>query len=184
MMIDEYSTVVNPHDSNGTVHALWKAGAPDVTMCGQVESLDVRYTPNRSVSCVACQGALKKIRQQRSREGTARHQQRMREEAGMREQAEEATAQYPSAGNDIVYVPNEEIDRLLIGTLGVRAATLRANGFEDLAAQLEITAGMLEGHTTSVVNDGPAAVLNEVRYIGPERRMRPRLINPDPGQDL
>lgn len=184
MLHEEYKTVVNPHDSNSTVHALWKAGAPDVTMCGQVESLDVRYVENRSVSCVACQGMLKKIRQQRSREGTARHQQRMREEAGHREEVEEATAQYPSAGNDIVYVPNDEIDRLLIGTLGVRAATLRANGHESMAAQLELTAGMLEGHATSVVNDGPAAILNEVRYIGPERRMRPRLINPDPGQDL
>lgn len=184
MMIDEYSTVVNPHDSNGTVHALWKAGAPDVTMCGQVESLDVRHVQNRSVNCVACQGALKKVRQQRSREGTARHQQRMREQAGMREEVEQATAEYPSAGNDIVYVPNEEIDRLLIGTLTVRAATLRANGFEALAADLEITAGRLEEHTKRNENDGPAAILNEVRYIGPERRMRPRHINPDPGQDL
>lgn len=183
-MIDEYSTVVNPHDSNGTVHALWKAGAPDVTMCGQVESLDVRYTPNRSVSCVVCQGMLKKVRQQRSREGTARHQQRMREQAGMREEVEEATAQYPSAGNDIVYVPNDEIDRLLIGTLTVRAATLRANGFDRLASELESTAGLLTKHTERVNGDGPAAIVNEVRYIGPERRMRPRLIHPDPGQDL
>lgn len=203
MLTDDYRRVVcslalKRQDSiqgapQAIVHALWYVNngrwPTDVTMCGQVESLDVTYLPqNRIVNCADCLKALKKERQFRSREGTSRYQERMREQ---RDQVETATAGYegaPELGADMVWVPTEEIDRLLVNTMRMRAVSLRQEGNDDLAADMEITANRLEEHAQipddTSVPEAPPAALSENSYTGQERRHRPRMIEPTPGDEL
>jgi hypothetical protein len=88
---DEYRVVAARADllakpqnpPTGKVHALMRDA--DATICGKVEALDVVYLkhdmPGHSfiVTCPDCLKALKKERQRRSRDGTARYQQRQAE---------------------------------------------------------------------------------------------------------
>lgn len=189
MLRDEYKLVATIADAarehssqaaqQAIIHALWKAGYPDTTMCGQVEALNIAtMAKNRIVNCPGCLAALKKVRQQRSRAGTAQYQERMREQ---RDQVEEATAGYeraPELGPDMAWVPTEEIDRILVSTMQMRAVSLRQEGNEDLAADLEIAAGRLAQHAQIEDADPPPAPVNTVRYIGTERRHRPRMVEP------
>lgn len=78
----EYRPVMQDRETVGaheTIHAL--LGTNDKTMCGTLDSLDVVTTPGRVVNCSKCLLALKRERQRRSAEGTARYQERMRREA-------------------------------------------------------------------------------------------------------
>jgi hypothetical protein len=123
-----------------------------------------------------------------------------------REEVEESMRQrgYENVGNDTVMVPVEEIDRLLVSTLSIRAEVLRRTrvGFESLAADMEILAGRIAEHAqipdnTSVPKSGDDALSADSscpicadtgRAFGNrctcpagqaiERRLRPRAINP------
>lgn len=195
MMNDDYRRVLctkedRGADGNRPVHALWFVeGGPwptDKTMCGKFDDLDVTHlAKNRIVNCAECLAALKKERQRRSREGTARHHDRMREQ---RDQVEQATAGYeraPELGPDMAWVPTEEIDRILVSTMQMRAVSLRQEGNEDLAADLEIAAGRLAQHAQIEDADPMPAPVNQVRYIGTERRHRPRMVEPTiPDEEL
>lgn len=67
------------------VHALWKDEAVNTTMCGKHDALDITYlNKNRVVSCPGCRAALKKVRQSRSAEGTARAELRHADPASLR----------------------------------------------------------------------------------------------------
>jgi hypothetical protein len=181
------------------VHAQWLNPVQYQTMCG-IDTLNLAtMSKSRIVNCAACNAALKKERQRRSREGTANYQARM---SAQREGIEATMTGYEPAGADMVYVPTEEIDRILISTLGMRAAALRQEGFESLAADLEITAGRLAEHgqipdDTSVPKSQDATLsansecpicADTGRAFGNrctcpagqalERRMRPRAIIP------
>lgn len=215
MLNDDYKRVATIADAaaehssqaapSATVHAQWlkpAQGKAGQTLCG-IDSLNfATMSRHRIVSCAACQAELKKERQRRSREGTANYQARM---SAQREQVESATAGYEKAesiGPDVVWVPTEEIDRLLVNTLKMRAESLRHEGAESLAADLEITAGRLAEHAqipdnTSVPQASTDALSTHSeceicadtgRAFGNrctcpagqalERRVRPRMIEP------
>jgi hypothetical protein len=79
----EYKSVIKRGEGQPpriSVHALFNGA--DETLCGMVDALDVEYPRNVNyvVTCGACNKLLKKERQRRSREGTARYQQRRAEE--------------------------------------------------------------------------------------------------------
>lgn len=62
------------HAGNGaaTIHALWKTGGPNTTVCGQVEALNLAtMSKGRTVTCSACLAALEIERQRRGRAGRA-----------------------------------------------------------------------------------------------------------------
>lgn len=80
---DEYKSVIKRGDGQpprNSVHALFHNASE--TLCGMVEALDVEYPRNVNyvVTCYACKKLLKQERQRRSRDGTARYQQRRAEE--------------------------------------------------------------------------------------------------------
>lgn len=153
---------------NSRVHALWtgkgnegREWPTDTTMCGQVESLDViNVGKTRVVTCGDCLKALKRERQARSAAGLIRSQERRSEAYAEAER---------QAGNP---------DADLIERMQQRAVELRDQGFEGIAADLEIVAGRLAEHAlvpddTSVRQACDPALI----YHGPERRLRPRQIN-------
>lgn len=60
-----------------TIHALWKTGGPNTTVCGQVEALNIAtMSKNRIVTCAACLAALEIERQRRGRAGRAAMQEK------------------------------------------------------------------------------------------------------------
>lgn len=198
MMTDDYKRVTtiaeaaHEHSSQAAqsaiVHAQWINPIQYQTMCGMDTLNLATLSKNRVVSCAACNAALKKERQRRSRDGTARYQERLQ---AQRDQVEDATAGYekaPEFGPDMVWVPSAEIDRLLVDTLRMRAVSLRIDGFPTLALELETVAQRLAEHEQipddTSVQQAPTDALSDDKYDGPERRMRPRLIDPTPGEEL
>jgi hypothetical protein len=183
-LAQENTSQAAPH---ALVHALWcgEAGRwpDDKTMCGQVDSLDVTNVGKyRIVSCADCLKALKRERQRRSAEGTIRHQERMREQRAEVQQAMQ-DAGYEAAGPDMVYVPNEEIDRIVMKTLSMRSAALREQGFDDLADDIDIFVGRFSRHYDELPADDtsmPKDQHDALTQNRPERRLRPRLIHPTP----
>jgi hypothetical protein len=151
------------------VHALWRHAdgrwPTDKTMCGKVESLDVVHLPKtRIVSCGECLKALKRERQRRSAEATARQQDHRSEEF-------EHHADNPDAD--------------LIERMQARATSLRAEGYEGIATDLEIVAGRLSDHAT-VPHDSSVlqARVSVLTYDGPDRRCRPRLVTGSTDDEL
>lgn len=162
------------------------------TLCGTLKAADaVDVSRKRVISCMTCRT-------------------RLNLEVQARVSAQQAG--YEHVGNDTVMVPVEEIDRLLVKTLSMRAAWLRCEGFDSLAADLEIAAGRLAEHTpisdNTSVPQAPGDALSADsecpicadtgRAYGnyctckagqaqrPERRLRPRAITPTTteGDDL
>jgi len=141
------------------VHALWTLDdhwPRDRTMCGEVESLDtVEVSKMRVVSCGACRAALKRERQRRSA-------------SELTEQRARPAGDYVETWNNRGYVDDEQ----LVGMLQRRAVKARDQGFEELAAELEVCAGRLAEHAqlpddTSVTQRGNAdlAVVNDTVKI-------------------
>jgi hypothetical protein len=178
MLTDDYRRVVKTSEynaepncqaaPNSRVHALWIGREPreglewrtDVTMCGQVESLDViNVGKSRVVTCGDCLKALKRERQSRSAAGLVRAQERRNEK-------------YVEADR---HAANPDAD--LIERMQARATSLRAEGYEGIATDLEIVAGRLADHAT-VPHDSSVlqARTSVLMYDGPERRCRPRHI--------
>lgn len=183
MLTDDYRRVVKNSEyqaepncqaaPNSRVHALWIGRAPkeglewptDTTMCGQVESLDViNVGKSRVVSCGECLKALKRERQARSTAGVIRSQERRNEEA-------ERHAANPDAD--------------LIERMQARAASLRDEGYEGIATDLEIVAGRLSDHVL-IPHDSSVLQARQsvLMYAGPERRTRPRLITGSTDDEL
>jgi hypothetical protein len=185
MLTDDYRRVVKSSEyhaepncqaaPNSRVHALWagktKEGLEwptDTTMCGEVESLDViNVGKQRVVTCGGCLKALKRERQARSAAGLVRSQERRH-------------AEIEEAAN---LVNNPDAD--LIERMQARAASLREEGYEGIATDLEIVAGRLSEHVlvphdSSVLQARTSALI----YDGPERRCRPRLVTPTTDDEL
>jgi hypothetical protein len=149
-----------------TVHALWRHAdgrwPTDKTMCGKVESLDVVHlSKTRIVSCSECLKALKRERQRRSAEATARQQDRRAED----------------------FADNPDAD--LIERMQSRATSLRAEGYDGIATDLEIVAGRLADHAL-VPHDSSVlqAHVSVLMYSGTERRCRPRQITGSTDDEL
>jgi hypothetical protein len=136
-------------------------------MCGKVESLDVVHLPKtRIVSCGECLKALKKERQRRSAEATARRKERV----GLYEETDH-------------HADNPDAD--LIERMQARATSLRAEGYDGIATDLEIVAGRLADHAL-VPHDSSVlqAHVSVLMYSGPERRCRPRQITGSTDDEL
>jgi hypothetical protein len=185
MLTDDYRRVVKNSEyqaepncqaaPNSRVHALWtgrtKEGLvwpTDTTMCGQVESLDViNVGKSRVVTCGECLKALKRERQARSAAGLIRTQERR---SAAIEDAER-------------HADNPDAD--LIERMQARATSLRAEGYEGIATDLEIVAGRLSDHAL-VPHDSSVlqARTSVLMYSGPERRCRPRHITGSTDDEL
>lgn len=123
------------------VHALWIEGSPDKTMCGKLESLDVEYLPkNRIVSCPDCLAALKRERQRRSHEATARKQKRRYE---LQDAAEERTEEPFDVALQL-----GQADPELVTIMRQRAQIAIDFGNRDLAKALLVAADVLHVHAT------------------------------------
>lgn len=104
----------------------------------------------------------------------------------LREAAEQSARDqgFEDIGNDMVLVPHSEIDRILVYTLKMRAESIREEGDNVLADDMDILAGRLAEHA-QIPDDTIVAkpVTNTLTHIGPERRLRPRLVHPTPPSD-
>lgn len=173
MLTDDYRRVATAEGAKmgdrAIIHALWRRAEnpvginwpTDTTMCGSVDSLDAHNMGKHAfVNCMKCLNALKRERQARSAKAMTSRIERRRAEI----EKAERQADHPDAD--------------LIERMQARAVTLRDEGYDGIAADLEIVAGRLAEHA-QIPHDSSVQQPRDpaLTYNGPERRLRPRQIN-------
>lgn len=127
--------------ANVQIHALFDNAGE--TLCGELDSIDSRIMLGCYVDCPKCTAGLKKIRQQRSRDGTARGQERRAAERKAEE--DKPPNRYAQYGKDY----QTARDQNLIDAMRLRAFELADNDENALSAIIANAATRLQEHVNS-----------------------------------